>query len=230
MQSVGYPNSPSGSLSARLRDETADVHEAAERSGFMTRLLDGGLPVAAYVQLIGQYLPIYRSLEAAGDRLGDDPVAGPFARAQLARCHALETDLVSLAGTDWAANVRVTEATDEYAARIDAACSEWSGLFVAHHYVRYLGDLSGGQIIRRILRRTYDLADDRGLSFYVFDDIDNGVQFKKQYRTQLDATGLDTAECDRIVAEARRAFQLNLAVFDSLETDWNTAVPTSSGS
>jgi heme oxygenase len=50
----------------------------------------------------------------------------------------------------------------------------------------------------------------------VFDQLDNGVQFKKRYRQQLDDATWDEEQTDRIVAEARRAFQLNLAMFESL--------------
>ena len=39
---------------------------------------------------------------------------------------------------------------------------------LAHAYVRYLGDLSGGQFIRRKLAKTYGLEDGAGLTFYEF--------------------------------------------------------------
>ena len=39
---------------------------------------------------------------------------------------------------------------------------------LAHAYVRYLGDLSGGQFIRRKLAKTYGLEDGQGLTFYEF--------------------------------------------------------------
>ena len=43
----------------------------------------------------------------------------------------------------------------------------------AHAYVRYLGDLSGGQIIRRRIIKAYDLYEDGdGLAFYNFRTLD----------------------------------------------------------
>ena len=42
---------------------------------------------------------------------------------------------------------------------------------LAHSYVRYLGDLSGGQVIRRRVIKSYNLAEDgdsRGTQFYEF--------------------------------------------------------------
>jgi heme oxygenase len=205
------------SFSGRLREATAQVHDAAERSAFMTGLMSGGVPLSGYVQLIGQYLPIYRALETAGEAMRDDPIAGPFALRELERRSALEADLVSLAGPDWSQHVVATPATQAYVERIEEVCTDWAGGFVAHHYVRYLGDLSGGQIVRRILRRVYDFDDDHGLSFYVFDQIDNSVAVKKRYRQLLDESPWDIDEQERIAAEATLAFDLNVGVFASLE-------------
>lgn len=44
---------------------------------------------------------------------------------------------------------------------------------LAHSYVRYLGDLSGGQTIRRTLGKAYDLDEDvgLGLAFYAFKEL-----------------------------------------------------------
>ena len=39
---------------------------------------------------------------------------------------------------------------------------------LAHAYVRYLGDLSGGQFIRRRISKAYGLDDGAGVSFYEF--------------------------------------------------------------
>lgn len=204
-------------FSERLREATADVHDAAERSAFMARVVEGEITEAEYARLIRQYHAIYQPLEEAAVVMRADPVAAQFAVPGLDRLPSLEADLEALAGPDWANELSVTPATEAYAARIREVCFGWPGGFVAHHYVRYLGDLSGGQILRRILRRTLGIEDDRGLSFYVFDQIDNGVQLKKRYRAALDEAPWDANEQDRIAAEAVRGFNLNIGVFASLD-------------
>lgn len=214
-----YPNNPRMSLSARIRNETSDVHDAAERSTFMTSLLrgDGELPVSTYLQLLAQYLPIYTALEQVAVSQRADPTIAALADPALDRQAAIEADLVALGGPSWADAVAVTPAASAYADRIRTV-ADWPGGFVAHHYVRYLGDLSGGQIIRRILRRRFGQTDDRGLSFYVFDGlVDGGVEFKKQYRQLLDSVPFDSDEADRVVAEARVAFSYNVEILDLLE-------------
>ena len=49
-----------------------------------------------------------------------------------------------------------------------------ASLLLAHTYVRYLGDLSGGQIIRRRVAKAYgvDVASGEGVKFYDFKSLD----------------------------------------------------------
>src|SRR5690606_25093074 len=82
----------------------------------------------------------------------------------------------------------------------------------AHHYTRYLGDLSGGQHIGRALSRRFGEAT---TSFYRFaiDDLD---AFKQQYRAKLDAAGLDAVAERALLDEAARAYAASHAVHASL--------------
>lgn len=46
-------------------------------------------------------------------------------------------------------------------------------LLASHAYVRYLGDLSGGQMMKRKIAKSYELYDDgEGLAFYNFRTLD----------------------------------------------------------
>lgn len=58
-----------------------------------------------------------------------------------------------------------------YVSRIKYLSEEGSdpSLLLAHSYVRYLGDLSGGQVIRRRVTKAYGLDENgRGTQFYDF--------------------------------------------------------------
>lgn len=199
----------------RIKLATREEHERAERSGFVSALLDGQLDRAAYIAMAGQNHLIYSVLEQAAQAQRDAPVAGRFVFDALARRSALEADLTWLAGPDWAASLRPLPAVAAYVDRMREVCFTWEGGFVAHHYTRYLGDLSGGQIIRSRLRTNYGLDHD-GVRFYVFDDIAKPKVFKDTYRRLLDDAPWDRAEQDRIIAEVDTAFRLNRAVFDDL--------------
>jgi heme oxygenase len=147
--------------------------------------------------------------------MASDPVAGAFIDTALLRLPALSTDLEELAGADWRDAYPASAATTEYAAAIDRA-SSWSGGFVAHHYTRYLGDLSGGQHIGRVAARAYDLAPGRGGNFAQF-DIDDPTAYREAYRVRLDEAPWDGDEQRRMIDEVHEAYRHNGAVFADLD-------------
>jgi heme oxygenase len=95
---------------------------------------------------------------------------------------------------------------------------------VAHHYTRYLGDLSGGQVLRSKAEQTWGFArKGDGVRFYVFEDIGNPAAFKRGYRELLDGVLADDLEKQRIIAECKRAFALNIAVFVALGEEFRVS-------
>jgi heme oxygenase len=208
-------------LADLLREQTRFVHEQAENAPFMGHLIAGELPLAAYSALAAQNHAIYEALEGVSEKWRHDAVAGPFVIDELLRLPQLESDLAYLLGADWRSHARQLRvpATDRYVAHIREVCTNWSAGFVAHHYVRYLGDLSGGQIIHRSLERHYGEIGRQGASFYVFDRIAKIKPFRDLYRVLLDQAAISVADRERLVAEAVTAFELNRAVFVDLAED-----------
>ncbi|WP_406435137.1 biliverdin-producing heme oxygenase [Streptomyces sp. NBC_00631] len=206
------------SFSTLIRTASHEQHVAAETSTFMSDLLGGRLGVEAYARYTEQLWFVYDALEGAAGRLASDPVAGPFVRPELYRLAALERDLAHLRGPRWRTGLTALPATEEYAAARVRECAErWPAGYVAHHYTRYLGDLSGGQIIRDRAERTWGFERrGDGVRCYVFEDIANPAAFKRGYRELLDAVDADDLEKQRIVTECKRAFALNTAVFRAL--------------
>ncbi|MFI2199681.1 heme oxygenase (biliverdin-producing) [Streptomyces sp. NPDC020192] len=205
------------SFSALIRTASHEQHVEAETSTFMSDLLGGRLGVAAYARYTEQLWFVYEALESGAGRLASDPVAGPFIRPELFRLPALERDLAHLRGAGWRATLSALPATRAYADRVRECAERWPGGYVAHHYTRYLGDLSGGQIIRDSAERTWGFTrKGDGVRFYVFEGLSNPAAFKRSYRELLDAIAVDDLEKQRVVTECRRAFALNTAVFRAL--------------
>src|SRR5699024_7016278 len=123
---------------------------------------------ADYVALAGQQYFVYEALEAVGERLRDDPQVGGFIVPELARLAAIEADLDFL-DPGWRTHLEPLASTRAYVERIHGLAN-WPAGYLAHHYTRYLGDLSGGQVIRTMLGRHYDLGPE-GIAFYLFPDI-----------------------------------------------------------
>lgn len=202
-------------FAARIRTETRTAHQEAERAPFVQDLLGGRLPVDDYVRLVVQHHALYSVLEAlvAGSA---DPVVARFAAPELERLPAIVADLEFLAGPDWGARFPVLAATEAYGAHLREVAAAWPGGLVAHHYVRYLGDLSGGQLIGRVLQRVYRFEDQRGTAFYRFPGIASPKAFKARYRAQLDALGWVEPDRRRFVDEVNEAYRLNTDVFYEL--------------
>ncbi|UCN13813.1 biliverdin-producing heme oxygenase [Cellulomonas iranensis] len=201
-------------LSAALRAGTRADHEDAERSPFVEHLVDGRLPLAGYADLAAQQHAVYRALEAAGDRLVAAGADAGLVFAELERVPAIEADLTHLHGPDWRARVRVLPATAAYVARLEEVGDDLPR-YAAHAYTRYLGDLSGGQVLKRMIERHHGLDGD-GVRFYDFPQIHKLKPFKDVYRERLDALDLTPAQRADVVEEARLAFRLNRAMFADL--------------
>lgn len=201
-------------FSQALRERTAAVHSDTESSAFITELLSGKRSKDDYIALVGQLYFIYEALEDVAERLKTDAIATAFISPQLTRLPALEADLAFLVGDDWQGAVLPLPATARYVQRIHDM-ADWPGGFVAHHYTRYLGDLSGGQVIRTLLQRQFGF-ETNGVGFYIFAKIAKPKLFKDSYRAELDALDWDDAERARVIGEANLVFRLNAELFADL--------------
>jgi heme oxygenase len=83
-----------------------------------------------------------------------------------------------------------------------------------------MGDLSGGQALRNIVRSALDLPPDKGTGLHEFDQIptvEARRAFKAKYRDALNSLPVDDTLAQKIVDEANYAFQLNRNVVHELE-------------
>jgi heme oxygenase (biliverdin-producing, ferredoxin) len=195
----------SSELPHLLRDGTREWHSRAERSGAMAALLAGRLPREGYLALLLNLRAIYAALESAlADNAGQAWLAGLELRA-LARSAALEADL---AGFHAAAPLPATTA---YAERLHRLGRQHDAALLAHAYTRYLGDLHGGQILRRVVHAQYPGI---GTAFHDFGTAEHVLALRGNLRTVLAAA--PAAASARIVEEACWSFAQHVAVFEAL--------------
>ncbi|MGI5120632.1 heme oxygenase (biliverdin-producing) [Marinactinospora thermotolerans] len=212
---AGSPRASSVSLSRRLRDATSDEHDSAERHGFTRALLEGRVPLSGYAEMVAQHYFVYAALEETAAELADDPIVGTLLSPALDRVPALERDLEALHGPGWRGRVTPGPTTAAYADHIRRTAARPSG-YVAHHYTRYLGDLSGGRFIGRAVQRAYGLRDGHGVGFYDFGELGSLPRFKKGYRARLDALPLPEAEIRHTLDEARLSYRFSTGLLADL--------------
>ena len=201
----------------QLKTETKKSHTAAENTKFVGSFLRGVISKENYKQLIANFYFIYRAMEEEVDKLQDHPVVGKIRFELLNRVNNLERDLRFYYGPMWRTLITPTEACQRYVNRIREVAEDDPELLVGHHYTRYLGDLSGGQILRGIAEKAMNLKDNEGLWFYEFEGISDKKGFKTQYRNTLDGLPINQSQANAIINEANYAFRLNMYMFDELE-------------
>lgn len=198
-------------VAALVRAASADDHRAAESRGFITALMGGALSLDEYTRYLAQLAWVYDALEERGSRPGDPAVFDPA----LARMAAIDADLAALGASDWRETHAPLPETAHYAAHLRAIADD-DVRYLAHHYTRYLGDLSGGQAIARLVARHYGATPDQ-LAFYRFDLAGDGVvHYKRGYRDAMNALALSPVEVDVLIAEVRESFRLNSTIFEAL--------------
>lgn len=196
-------------LSVAMKEGSAAEHAAAEQSAFVTELLAGRVTAHAYAEYLLRLRVVYAALEGAIRANCGDPLVAAVYDPALERLTAIDADLQHWCpGAAWEVH---SPAAAAYAERITDLT--WGGALLAHHYTRYLGDLSGGRLIRNALERTFGLRG-AGLAFYEFPF--RSKPYKDSYRARVDALRPRGDEIDRVVDEVRLAFGLNRGLLEEL--------------
>ena len=204
------------SLAERLKTETRALHSVVERSTLMRALLNGRIDRPAYCALLRNLHALYAALEPALERHASHPVIAPVFLPALWRTHALQHDLAVLHGPEWADTIALQPATAAYVDRLRDLDESVPALLLAHAYVRYLGDLSGGQLLRGIVARNAALAGETAVGFYDFGDAIATSGLSYAFRAGLAAVPADARLSDALVDEAKLAFDGHRRMFDQL--------------
>ncbi|KAF0032707.1 hypothetical protein F2P81_014997 [Scophthalmus maximus] len=206
-------------LSEMLAAGTKEVHEKAENTQFVKDFLRGRIRKELFKLGALALYYTYTAMEEEIERNKDHPHFAPlYFPAELHRHQALARDLEYFYGPEWQSQLSCSKATQRYVDRIHQVGREDPVLLVAHAYTRYMGDLSGGQVLKKVAQRALKLPPTgEGLEFYQFDAIHSAKAFKQLYRSRMNELELDVETKKRLVGEAVKAFQFNMEVFDELE-------------
>ncbi|OAB59214.1 heme oxygenase [Phormidium willei BDU 130791] len=214
-------------LASLLRDGTRPAHTAAENTAYMKCFLKGIVQREPFRKLLANLYFVYRTLEEELERHGDNPVLAGIHFRDLDRTPSLEADLAFYYGDNWREEIEPLAEGVTYVNRLKEVSETEPELLVAHAYTRYMGDLSGGQSLKTIVRSALELPEDQGTrlhEFTAFPTPESRRNFKVQYRDALNQLPVDEELAQRIVEEANLAFKLNRDVMHGLEADVKAAV------
>lgn len=204
-------------LATKLREGTKKSHSMAENMGFVKCFLKGVVEKNSYRKLVSDFYFVYSAMEEEMERHEHHPILSKIYFPELNRKATLEQDLQYYFGTNWRSEIAPTESAKAYVQRIRDVSNSEPELLVAHSYTRYLGDLSGGQILKNIAKRAMNLGEGEGTAFYEFEAIADEKAFKATYRQAMDDLAISDETADRIVDEANAAFGMNMKLFQELE-------------
>jgi heme oxygenase len=169
---------------ATLKEQTQEKHKEAETQPFIKEIFQKKVSKHKYAEYLYQLYLIYHAMEnIAGPKLGAyEGIPGLY------RSKAIFEDFQELAVPDKTYTIK--ESTLKYIQYI-MDITEHNDL-VAHMYVRYLGDLNGGQIFAKLIPGS-------GTMF----QFENKEELTNNFRAKLN---------DNMGAEACVAFDFNIAI------------------
>jgi heme oxygenase len=214
-------------LAQRLREGTQQSHTAAENTAFMKCFLKGIVEREPFRKLLANLYFVYHALETEFRQHQQHPIVGKLYFPELNRTKNLEKDLAFYYGDRWQEQIAPLPAGEVYVQRIHDISKSDPILLIAHAYTRYMGDLSGGQALKNIVRSALNLPEGQGTALHEFEQLPTAEAkrtFKQTYRNALNSLPIDDITIQRIVAEANYAFTLNRDLVHELEDDVIAAV------
>lgn len=206
-------------LSEALKEATKEVHTQAENAEFMKNFQKGELTQEGFKLVMASLYHIYVALEEEIERNKENPVYTPlYFPEELHRRASLEQDMAFWYGPRWQEAIPYTQATKRYVQRLQEVGRTEPELLVAHAYTRYLGDLSGGQVLKKIAQKALNLpSSGEGLAFFTFPNIASATKFKQLYRSRMNTLEMTPEVRQRVLDEAKTAFLLNIQLFEELQ-------------
>lgn len=204
-------------LSDALRDNTKSIHTKAEKSGFIQDLIKGQVSIHGYRLFLANLLHVYESLEHELQTHTTHDSIALLNSASVFRANSIREDLKHLAYDHPDSKLPLLASTIKYADHLRTISNGHSELLIAHFYVRYLGDLNGGQVLAKRLSLSLHLTPEQ-LSFYRFENVPNIRKKISEVRSALDSCGKISNDSDLVINEAVLAFQMNIDLSIDVKT------------
>ena len=195
--------------------ESSKLHDMAENTGFIKRLLAGNATVDTYAEYLYNLYEVYHTIEINLEKHKDNEVVKKFALPQIYRSDSIMKDLKFLLG-DKLEKLEPLMSTKSFMYRMYEISETNPELIIAHAYTRYLADLFGGRTIYQIVKEKYNI-DEKGLNYYIYDDISNLRDFVMEYHGLLNNIELTGDLKCKFLSEVNLSYIYNISISNELE-------------
>ncbi|ELU13716.1 hypothetical protein CAPTEDRAFT_26888, partial [Capitella teleta] len=209
------------SFCSELKQKTQVIHDKSDK------LVNWKLAVALtdtklYGAVLADFYYVFKTIEDCVQRCGhvQHPIISPLADATvgLHRAEAFEQDVSFYLGSDWRGHVQPSLPAKEYCDRIMEISEKTPILLIAYVHSMYLAILAGGQIIKKIIRRSLGLVGNDGLAIFEFSESEESrLKLKKILMDCINQLPLDREEKEEILVEKRRVFAMNNAIANNVQ-------------
>jgi heme oxygenase len=205
-------------LAKELKLATSAIHNRADSHEFINWMLgkeSNKMTAETYLLYLVQFQAVYNALEEG--LVQPSPATHMWMNGVVARSPGLASDIAFFEQQAGDIDVPILPNTQAYVDKLNALAENEPYCLVAHAYTRYLGDLFGGQIMARYVKKQLNL-DGEGLEFYKFHDLPNARSFVHEYRNKLDEIGshFTPEEKQKVLEEAVLAFEMNIGILDDV--------------
>lgn len=199
-------------LTQELKTETKALHTKAESTNFIKRLLKGQLGQYEYINYLFQLKLVYSEIEKKMMLFSDSEVFEVFSKHGIFRAMLIEKDIAQCKPKD----NQLLAATSKYLQCIKSINEASKMNLLGHAYVRYMGDLKGGQIIAGILKKKYGYCSSQ-LNFYDFTMLNMPCdELFLNIKKKLNNFPFTKKEKNMMIDAAIIAFQCNIALLEDL--------------
>lgn len=205
------PLSEPNLLTDKLSLITKPIHREVEFAPFFQKILAGKINTGAYLQYLVNLLPVYETLENALRNLPENSPFNILCIPELERTIKLSWDIDVLKFVDECSFLKLknyvsSKSAEDYATYLKQISHTKPHLLIAHAYVRYLGDLAGGQILKLRINNLCSKAT----NFYDFEDLTSSIKKRHTktsfYKSLINSIKLTPIQQNEVLQEALVAY------------------------
>lgn len=209
---ASQPQQPGPRL-RKLHSRIGRAHHQAEGMAFSRALLEETVSPVQLAALLRSLAPAYDLIEAEAPKLARQLGVSDTPWSALARRAALEHDLALLSATP---ETPTCPAAKRWLERLEHLAQTSPHRLMAHLYVRYGGDLSGGQLLAPHANAILQRKGLPALSFWEFEEPE---KLKQALHDTFERFVLSAPQEAELLDEAEDAFRATQGLLADLEAE-----------
>lgn len=210
-----------GLFTQRMRVASREAHSVSD-SLVNAKLLVAFANQTRYGCALSLFYHVFEAIENHMESLRNISVIQPLAKLLplIRRAPAFEADLLYLLGPGWHESCKAPPAVQAYLEHLQILSDSAPHLLLAHCYTQQSAILAGGQMIRRLARKSMRLPEDKGTCVFEFQTSPNELRRKWTVAVNAAAGSLSAEHQEQVLKEHCRVFEFNNNIVSEFQVSW----------